>query len=171
MKTLFPFTAVALIVLIIGIGCKKSDKNDYYKTDNCLNVRCYNGTLDSLSCVCNCNAGYEGDSCTIEIRERFLGSFIGYYYCNNDSVLYKTTVIKDTTSYLHLNFTVISLLDSGRYFNNSFRVMLTDTNYNYAIIVEYGISIDTEILLIPPDTLQVISNLSYAECKGKFIRQ
>lgn len=42
--------------------------------DKCKKIICYNGAF-CLDGLCGCTTGFEGDDCSIEVREKFIGTY------------------------------------------------------------------------------------------------
>src|SRR5437868_14191342 len=61
-RALLILAGASLIMLMHGCAQK----------DSC-NIPCFNGACVNNSC--NCNTGYEGDSCTIRTTEKFIGEY------------------------------------------------------------------------------------------------
>jgi len=59
------------------------------------NVPCYFGACSNNSC--NCNPGYEGDSCTILTTEKFIGSWLATDSCVIDNFGYTATIAASST--------------------------------------------------------------------------
>lgn len=43
-------------------------------SDKCKKIICYNGAI-CVDGLCGCTPGFEGDDCSLEIREKFLGTY------------------------------------------------------------------------------------------------
>ncbi|MBX7107720.1 MAG: calcium-binding EGF-like domain-containing protein [Chitinophagales bacterium] len=42
--------------------------------DKCKKIICYNGAI-CVDGICGCTPGFEGDDCSLEVREKFLGTY------------------------------------------------------------------------------------------------
>jgi hypothetical protein len=81
----FVFAVCAVIPAIL---------NSCGKKDTC-NVPCYSGTCVDNSC--NCTTGYEGDSCTIQSTQKFIGSYTATDSCGNNEYGYTVTIAASST--------------------------------------------------------------------------
>ncbi len=43
-------------------------------SDKCKKIICYNGAI-CVDGICGCTPGFEGDDCSLEVREKFLGTY------------------------------------------------------------------------------------------------
>ena len=60
-------------------------------SDKCRKVICYNGAVCNDG-TCICLAGYEGDDCGTETREKFLGTYNVTDNCNNGNAPYTANI-------------------------------------------------------------------------------
>ena len=60
------------------------------KTKDSCNVPCFNGACINNSC--NCNLGYEGDSCTVLTTNKFIGSWSAVDSCEPKNYEYTATI-------------------------------------------------------------------------------
>jgi hypothetical protein len=84
-NTLVFFTSLATILIFAAaafISCNKSRDLVINGTNiqPCKNKNCYNGAA-CLDGICNCPAGYEGDSCTIKWNERYPADYLANDAC------------------------------------------------------------------------------------------
>jgi hypothetical protein len=78
-----------LVVLIVSLGACKEDP--------CASVVCFNGGSCSDG-TCDCTAGYEGDDCGTEMREKFLGGYTVSEICNGETYAYTMNITESGTS-------------------------------------------------------------------------
>ncbi len=107
-NTLVFFTSLITILVFAAaafISCNKSRDLVINGTNiqPCKDKNCYNGAA-CLDGVCNCAAGYEGDSCTIKWNERYPADYLGNDGCNagvtkNVSI----NALSNTTSQIAIN--------------------------------------------------------------------
>lgn len=70
--------------MLLAGGCK----------DPCKDTLCDNGTcLDEG--ICECNAGYEGPTCSVKITEKYLGTFDASETCDSGPTDYIVNITED----------------------------------------------------------------------------
>lgn len=84
------FFTLGAFSLATYTACTKDEK------DPCLNVKCLNGGT-CASGLCNCATGYEGDSCSIVSRTKFLGNWTAKDSFNNTATGTYTAAISAAT--------------------------------------------------------------------------
>lgn len=72
-----------------GNGCRCLCKDGFDGNDCSIEDKCESMNVDCsdqgvcVNGICDCNAGYEGDSCQTEIREKFLGDYLANDTCSS----------------------------------------------------------------------------------------
>ncbi len=80
-------------VLILAVASLAMLLHGCAQKDSC-NIPCFNGACVNNSC--NCNTGYEGDSCTIRTTEKFIGEYNAVDSCQSNTYGYIVTVAAST---------------------------------------------------------------------------
>lgn len=62
--TMVPFLVLLVCQILLIQSC----------ADECKKIICYNGAL-CLDGLCGCTTGYEGEDCSLEVREKFMGTY------------------------------------------------------------------------------------------------
>lgn len=57
--------------------------------DACTELKCKNGSACTEG-FCRCQTGYEGAECEIKIASRFVGTYTGFNYCDNEPPILDT---------------------------------------------------------------------------------
>ena len=76
--------------------------------DPCEEIDCgLNGqavpSADEESCDCECDAGYEGEFCTVVSSERFVGNFDVEDMCDSDTYLYESVISQASADPTRIN--------------------------------------------------------------------
>jgi len=73
-------------LLVMVSACKPKDS---------CNIPCINGVCVNNSC--NCNSGFEGDSCTIRTTDKFIGSWDATDSCETGNYGYTVTIVASSS--------------------------------------------------------------------------
>lgn len=99
----------AFLLGSISLGIQSCTK------DPCENVVCQNGGVseaDGEDCLCDCEIGYEGDRCELEVRARFMGNYLASGSDNQGGSYTNWTVILSNSS-SSVNKFLINLQNAG----------------------------------------------------------
>lgn len=99
----------AFLLGSISLGIQSCTK------DPCENVVCQNGGVseaDGEDCLCDCEIGYEGDRCELEVRAKYMGNYLASGSDNQGGSYTNWTVILSNSSSA-VNKFLINLQNGG----------------------------------------------------------
>ncbi len=146
------FTWYTLVLVMTGISV--ISVNSCNTEEDCT-IQCFFGTC--VNNQCNCNAGYEGDSCTILTTQKYIGDWDAIDTCQSNTYSYTATVAASASV---VNRLVIT--NFGR-FGSSFTITADVTGNSFTIPTQnvQGISLSGSGTINVIDTTLSYISISY----------
>ncbi|MEO6168238.1 MAG: hypothetical protein ABIO46_09255 [Chitinophagales bacterium] len=90
-------------------------------SDKCKKIICYNGAF-CLDGNCGCTTGFEGEDCSLEVREKFIGTYNVTDYCSvTGNVMYTVNIGEIDTS-----VTMVAISNFNNDFSNLVKAIITE---------------------------------------------
>lgn len=97
-------------------------------SDKCKKLICYNGGF-CLDGNCGCTTGFEGEDCSLEVREKFIGTYNVTDYCSvTGNVMYTVNIGEVDT-----NVSLVGIANFNNDFSNLVKASITGSNIEIPI--------------------------------------